>query len=63
MKQSTDSYDKAIGSLERNVLPAVRKLKDMNVTSEAEISTPPQINVEPRTINSDERLPPPAAED
>jgi DNA recombination protein RmuC len=62
IKQSNESYNKALGSLDRNVLPAARKLKDMNVTSEAEIIAPEQIDDEPRTINSD-ALPPPAAED
>lgn len=62
IKQSNESYNKALGSLDRNVLPAARKLKDMNATSEAEINVPPQIDVEPRSLQREE-LSLPAAED
>ena len=60
--QSADNYNKAIGSLERNVLPSARTLKELNATSEAEIQQPPSIEIEPRRIEREE-LSLPAAKD
>lgn len=54
LKQCNESYNDALGSLDRNVLPAARKLKDMNATSEAEIDEPPQIEVDPRVLQREE---------
>ena len=54
LSQGTDNYNKAIGSLERNVLPSARALKELNATSEAEIRRPPSIEIEPRRIERDE---------
>ena len=54
LMQSTDNYNKAIGSLERNVLPSARTLKELNATSEAEIDRPPSIEIEPRRIEREE---------
>ena len=62
LSQSTDNYNKAIGSLERNVLPTARTLKELNATSEAEIARPPSIEIEPRQIEREE-LSLPAGED
>jgi DNA recombination protein RmuC len=54
IKQSTESYNQALGSLDQNVLPAARRLKDMNATSEAEIEAPSKIEIAPRVLQREE---------
>lgn len=47
------SYDSAIGSLERNVLPAARKFRDMQSMSESDkLPTPEPLNQQPRRLQS-----------
>jgi DNA recombination protein RmuC len=63
LRQTTDNYNKAVGSLERNVLSSSRKLKALNVTTDADIDTPPLIETDVRDIVADELRPLPASAD
>ena len=56
LRQSNESFNKTVGSLDSNVLPAARTLKELNATSEDDIEKPVRIEVEPRQINRDELL-------
>ena len=54
LRQSTESYNQAMGSVETNLLPAARTLKDMNATREELIERPPHVEVEPRQVMREE---------
>ena len=56
LRQSNESFNKTVGSLDSNVLPAARTLKELNATSEDDIEKPARIEVEPRQISRDELL-------
>ena len=56
LRQSTESYNQAMGSVEANLLPAARTLKDMNATREDLIERPPHVEVEPRQVMREELL-------
>ena len=49
--RSVDAYNRAIGSLEKRVLPSVRKFKELGVTSADEIPEIQQIDKTPININ------------
>lgn len=55
-----DAYNKSIGSLERSVLPSARRFRDLEVVTavDEEITPPPLVETEPRTIEAAELLPP-----
>ena len=59
LTKASNYYNSAIGSLERMVLPSSRKLKSLHATTEAEIDSPPPIEVEARPVTAPElrRLP------
>lgn len=38
LDRTVDSYNKAVGSLERSVLPSARRLSDMGVSSEKDLN-------------------------
>jgi DNA recombination protein RmuC len=51
---ATDSYNKAIGSLERMVLPSTRRLRELHATTAAEIQSPLSLDIEPRDVTAPE---------
>ncbi len=54
IKQAANSYDRFVGSLERKVLPAARRFKDLGVTSAKEFELPEPIRLTPRRVSSPE---------
>ena len=62
LRQGTEDYNKAVGSLESSILPAARKMKELGTTSAEEVSTPVTIEIEPRNVIKDELLLPPGEE-
>ena len=64
LSTALNRYNDAVGSLERSVLPAARKLKDMHVQAEkTDIQTLNEIESKPRSITSDELIDIQAAKD
>jgi len=57
LDRSVGSYNNAIGSLERMVLPASRKLKELRATNEKDFDAPRIIEIDTREITSDELKP------
>ncbi len=57
LDKSVGSFNDAVGSLERMVLPAARKLKELRATNEDEVDAPPIIEIESRDITSAELKP------
>jgi DNA recombination protein RmuC len=43
IKQTADSYDRFLGSLEQKVEPAARRFKEMGVSATKEIEVPDQL--------------------
>ena len=56
LRQGSESYNRAVGSLESSILPAARKMKTLGTTKSDDISDPPMIEIEPRSIVKDELL-------
>jgi len=54
LRQSTDAYNSAVGSLERMVLPSSRKLKDLHATTDDDIDEPTQVDADVREITAGE---------
>lgn len=54
LRQATGAYNDSVGSLERNVLSAARRLKDLGAAAGSEMSEPPLIEVETRLITAPE---------
>ncbi len=52
--KSLDAYNKAVGSLERNVLPKGRKLKELGAFGEDELAPAEPLALEPRPITAPE---------
>lgn len=50
LKQAADSYDKFIGSLERNVLPGARRFKDLGVSSTKELEVAEPLRLQVRRV-------------
>ena len=51
LERAGDSYNSAIGSLERMVLPSSRKLKELHVATDATIESPAPIEIETRSVD------------
>jgi DNA recombination protein RmuC len=56
--KATDSYNQAVGSFERKVRPAVRKLEDMGAGSEKSVVVLEPIEARPRVLTTEEAPPP-----
>jgi DNA recombination protein RmuC len=54
LKQAADSYDKFIGSLERNVLPGARRFKDLGVSSTKALDVPEPLRLQVRRVEKPE---------
>ena len=54
LKQAADSYDRFIGSLERNVLPGARRFKDLGVSSTKELEVPEPLRLQVRRVEKTE---------
>ena len=57
LTKAADKYNKAVGSLERRVLPAARDLKDLHATTAAPVETPTVLETEVRPIVAAELKP------
>ncbi|TVQ52784.1 MAG: DNA recombination protein RmuC [Phycisphaerales bacterium] len=49
---ATDSYNKAIGSLESRVLVSARRLRELHATTAKEIQSPPPLEIEVRDVTA-----------
>ena len=56
LRQGTDAYNKAVGSLESTVLPAARRMKELGVTKADHFEDPQIVDNEPRPIVKSELL-------
>lgn len=54
LRRASESYNDAVGSLDRRVLSSTRKLKELSATTEAEIEVPNTVEIEVRSFNSPE---------
>ncbi|HRP62916.1 MAG TPA: DNA recombination protein RmuC [Phycisphaerales bacterium] len=54
LERANASYNKAVGSLERNVLPGARRLRDLRATNADEIEGPKPIEIDVREITAAE---------
>ena len=57
LARSAEAYNKAVGSLERSLLPGARKLKELHATTDGEVPTPELVEVEVRPVVSAELKP------
>ncbi len=63
LNRANVSYNDAVGSLERNLMPGARKLKNLHVTTEDVIETPLPIDVDIRPVTSTELKQLPGSDD
>ncbi len=54
LENAVEYYNKAVGSLEKNVLPQGRKLKELSAGSHRELGEPEEINDRLRSLNAQE---------
>ena len=52
LRTAGGSYNAAIGSLERNLLPGARKLRELHATTKDEVTSPEPIDFEPRPVTA-----------
>jgi DNA recombination protein RmuC len=52
LERAVDSYNQAVGSLERRVLVSARRLRDLGVTGADEIPDVEDVETEPRELSS-----------
>jgi DNA recombination protein RmuC len=50
LSRATESYNSAVGSLERNVMTTARQLKDLHVASDKEVEALNPVEVQPRSL-------------
>lgn len=56
LRRGTEAYNKAVGSLERRLLPAARRIKALGGTAVDDIAEPSGIEIETRSVVKDELL-------
>ncbi|MCK4871407.1 MAG: DNA recombination protein RmuC [Phycisphaerales bacterium] len=54
LRRTKAAYNDAVGSLEHRILPSTRKLRALGVTTEDEIESPAQVEVEVRDVTASE---------
>jgi DNA recombination protein RmuC len=54
LKRAAVSYDKFIGSLERKVLPGVRRFKELGVSSTKDLEVPEPLNLSVRRVRHED---------
>lgn len=54
LKSATESYNKAVGSIEARVLPSARKFRELGVTTDPEIGIIQPVDLETRRIDAPE---------
>jgi DNA recombination protein RmuC len=54
LEAANKCYNAAVGSLERNLLPGARKMRDLQATTDGEIEAPLQIEIDVRDITAPE---------
>lgn len=57
LKRAAASYDRFIGSLERKVLPGVRRFKELGVSSTKELEVPDPLNLAVRRVRHEDLTP------
>lgn len=57
IRQSVDHYNKAVGSVERMLVPSARRLRELGATQGQEVEGPPALDAEPRDFTGPEALP------
>ncbi len=57
LRRSSEAFNSAVGSLERNLLPGARRLKELHATTDEDVATPAVISTDLREFTSDELLP------
>lgn len=57
LKRAAMSYDRFIGSLERKVLPGVRRFKELGVSSTKELEVPDPLNLSVRRVRHEDLTP------
>lgn len=57
LNRSAEAFNSAVGSLERNLLPGARRLKELHATTDDEVAPPTVVTTDLRAITADELLP------
>lgn len=57
LENASKSYNSAIGSMERNLLPGARRLRDLRATADKQIDAPQPVEVEVRQVTAGELRP------
>lgn len=57
IKQTADSYDRFIGSLEQKVLPSARRFKDLGVSTTRQLESPDPLQLAMRKVQKEELTP------
>lgn len=60
LRRSSEAYNSAVGSLERNLLPGARRLRELRATNENDINPPSPVEIDVRNVTAEElrTLPP-----
>ncbi len=54
LQRGSEAYNRAVGSLERMVLPSARKLRELHATTDAEIEAPRKMEIDAREVVAEE---------
>ena len=54
LSRGSEAYNRAVGSLERRVLPSARKLRELHVTTDPEIQAPRKTDIDARQVVAEE---------